>query len=148
MLKKSIFIVMCFAIALLFTMRFENEIEAQATKKALIFLKGTWISCGHSQDTKAIFTKKYMKFYSLSYYKHGEYRVKSPKKKGKYFGKSRIISTKKKGKTWIIKVGKKGDITYYKSKGKKILLCTWKKNGEWMFSGSSSYERYSKKVYR
>ena len=148
MLRKIITIVMCIVFVFTSVMTFNSDVEAKATKKALKFLKGTWVSCGHGQDTKAIFTKKYMKLYNLNYEKGGELKVKSPKKKGKYIGKWKIIYTKKKGKRWIIKVGKKGDYTIYKSHGKNVLDCHYKWNGEWMYSGSSSYERFSKKIYK
>lgn len=148
MLKKLLIIIICLVLVLSPVAINNTRVEAKATKKAMKFLKGTWVSCGQSQSMKAIFTKKYVKFYNLSYKKGGDYKVKSPKKKGVYMGKDKIVSTKKKGKRWIIKVGKKGNYTYYKSYGKNVLECHWKEHGEWMYSGSSSYERYSRKVYK
>ena len=145
---KRIIVIVLVLVFVLSPVAIDNtKVEAKATKKAMKFLKGTWVSWGHSQSTKVIFTKKYMLWYDLGYMKGNEYKVKSPKRKGKYTGKSRIVSTKKKGKKWIIKVKSRSQYTYYKGKG-DVLECWWKENGEWMFSGTSSYERYSRKVYK
>lgn len=104
--------------------------EAKATKKAMKFLKGTWVTAGQSASVKVVFTRKYMKFYNCW-----------NNKKGKYMGKSKIISTKKKGKKWTIKVkSSKGRVTCYKG-SKGVLECWWKEHGEWQYSGSSSLEK-------
>lgn len=121
--------------------------DAKVTKKGMKFLKGTWLTVGDSQGTKIIFSGKYMKAYSLW---NSDYsKVRSPKKRGKYLGKCKVLSTTKKGKTWTIKVKGEGDdgYTYYKGYGYG-LECWWKEDGEWMYSASSSLQRYSKKVYK
>ncbi len=122
----------------------QTNVEAKATKKAMKFLKGTWITVGQSNSVKNIFTRKYIKSYDL--WNSKGTKVKSPKSKGKYIGKRKIISTKKKGKDWIIKFKSKNGYGYYKGHGNSLISC-WKEKGEWMMSGSSSLERYSKKVY-
>ena len=136
---------LCFVLVLTFCYTPQARVEAKATKKAMKFLKGTWVTAGQSGSVKVIFTKKYMKSYDLWNSKNS--RVKSPKSKGKYIGKSKIISTKKKGREWIIKVKNKNGTTYYKGYGDG-LVCWWKEKGKWMMSGSSSLNRYSKKVYK
>ena len=143
--KKLLIIVLCLALIFASGIVINNKVEAKATKKAMKFLKGTWITVGNSQSVKLIFTKKYVKSYDL--WNKNYTKVYSPKHKGKYLGKRRIDSTKKKGKTWIIKVGKKGQYTYYKGFGVG-LECWWKEKGKWQYSGSSSLQRYSKKVYK
>ncbi len=148
MLKKLLIIIICLVLVLSPIAINDSKVEAKATKKAMKLLKGTWVSCGHRQSTKVIFTRKYMLWYDLGYMKGDEYKVKRPKKKGRYTGKSRIVSTKKKGKRWIVKVKFRGQYTYYKSNGKNLLECHWKEHGEWMYSGTSSLERYSRKVYK
>ena len=123
----------------------QTTVEAKATKKAMKYLKGTWVTLGNSSGTKVIFTQKYMKFYDLWTSDYSD--VKSPKSKGKYLGKLKIVSTKKKGKVWTIKVKSQNSYTYYKECG-SVLECWWKENGEWQMSASDSIERYSKKVYK
>lgn len=123
----------------------QTNVEAKATKKAMKFLKGTWVTAGNSGATKIIFTRKYMKSYDL--WNSSYTKVKSPKSTGKYIGKSKIVSTKKKGRKWIIKVKNKNGYTYYKGYG-YVLDCWWKEHGKWQYSGSDSLERYSKKVYK
>lgn len=115
-----------------------TTVEAKATKKAMKFLKGTWITWGNSQAEKVVFTKKYKKVYSLWNKNHT--KVYSPKKKGKLLYKSKIVSTKKKGKKWIIKVGKKGSYLYYKGSG-DVLECWWKDKNGWNYSGSDSLQK-------
>ena len=112
--------------------------EAKATKSAMKFLKGTWVTAGNSGAVKFIFTTKYMKEYSL--WNKDYSRVYSPSHKGKYVGKRKIVSTKKKNGKWIIKVGKKGSYTYYKGYGDG-LECWWKDKSGWQYSGSDSIER-------
>ncbi len=143
-MKKVVTIILCILLMLSISSISQTTVEAKATKKAMKFLKGTWVTAGNSGGTKVIFTKKYMKFYNLW---TSDFRVKSPKSKGKYIGKSKIISTKKKGKEWIIKVKSKNGTTLYKGNSDG-LFCWFKSNGEWIMSGSSSIQRYSKKVYK
>ena len=123
----------------------QTTIQASATKKAMKFLKGTWVTVGQSNSVKIIFTKKYAKAYDL--WKSDYSDVKSPKSKGKYIGKSKIVSTKKKGKEWIIKVKNSSGTTYYKGY-KDGLICWYKSRSKWEMSASSSLNRYSRKVYR
>ncbi len=112
--------------------------EAKATKKAMKFLKGTWVTAGNSGSIKVVFTRKYMKFYDCWNASHT--KVYGGKKKGKYIWKSKIVSTKKKGREWTIKVKSKGGVTYYKGY-KDGLTCQWKENGEWQYSFSDSLNR-------
>ena len=42
-----------------------KKVEANATSGAMKFLKGSWVTWGQSQGTKIVFSKKYMKSYSL-----------------------------------------------------------------------------------
>ena len=135
MKKRKLFIILLCIVALFVTS--SNTVNAKASKKAMKFLKGTWVSVGGSNATKVIFTRKYMKSYSLW---NDDFTVKNPKAKGKYIGKRRIVSTKKKGKKWIIKVGKKGSYTYYKGRG-RYLDCWFKYKNEWTYSGTSSLMR-------
>ncbi len=142
MKKKKIVVVMFMAFCLAAVM-WMNPVgaEAKATGKAMKYLKGTWVTAGNSQSEKVIFTRKYMKVYSLW---NKEYtKVYSPAKKGKLLGKRKIISTKKKGSRWVIKVGKKGSYTYYKSSG-QILECWWKDKSGWHYSGSDSLVKVKK----
>ena len=133
MKKRKIFIILLCIVAVFATSI--NTVNAKATKKAMKFLKGTWVTAGNSQGTKVVFTRKYMKSYSL--WNDDCSMVKSPKAKGKYIGKRKIVYTKKKGKRWTIKVGKKGSYTYYKGYG-KYLDCWWKDKNGWNYSGSGS----------
>lgn len=116
-----------------------TAVEAKATKKAMKYLKGTWLTFGNSRSEKVVFTKNYIKVYSLWNKDHT--KVYSPKKKGKLMYKSKIVSSKKKGNKWTIKVGKKGSYTYYKSSGKNVLECWWKDKNGWNYSGSDSLGR-------
>lgn len=118
-----------------------------ASKKALKALKGTWVTVGNSQAEVVIFTKKYVKHYSL----WNESFTKKTKVK-KYVGKSKIISTKKEGKNWVVKVDNGAGGLYYVGDGKNEdlgLMCQWKSNGEWQYSYSDSLFRVSKKeIYK
>lgn len=129
---------MCLALAFSSASINENRVEAKATKKAMKFLKGMWVTAGQSQSVKVVFTQKYMKFYDC--WDDSHTKVYGGKKLGKYMGKSKIISTKKKGKEWIIKVEGYNGVVYYKG-FKDGLSCEWKENGEWQFSASSSLNR-------
>ena len=134
------------AISLLSSMLFVNfsvvntvhVSEAKATKEAVKYLKGTWITAGNSGAVKFVFTTNYMKEYSLWNKDHS--KVYSPEHKGKYVGKRKIVSTKKKNGKWTIKVGKKGSYTYYKGSGDS-LECWWKEKNDWQYSGSDSINR-------
>ncbi|MBQ2643253.1 MAG: hypothetical protein IJF94_05575 [Eubacterium sp.] len=121
------------------------NVEAKATKKAMKFLKGTWIIEGDSSSKKIIFTRKYAKEYDL--WNKSQTKVKSPKRKGKYLGKAKIISTKKKGKNWLIKMKRYGGYYYYKGYGRGLNLC-WRENGKWEYNYRYSLYRYSRKVYK
>lgn len=114
--------------------------EAKATKNAMKYLTGIWITAGNSGAVKYIFTTGYMKEYSL--WNKDYSRVYSPKQKGKYVGKRKIVSTKKKNGKWIIKVGEKDSYTYYKERN-GLLECWWKDQGEWHYSGSDSIKKVS-----
>ena len=143
-MKKLVAIVLCLAMTLTVCNIDQTNVEAKATKKAMKFLKGTWVTAGNSAGTKVIFTKKYVKYYDLF---TSDGKVKSPKSKGKYTGKYKIVSTKKKGKKWTIKVKSKNGYIYYKGNSSGLIFW-WKENGEWMMSASSSIERVSRKVYK
>lgn len=119
--------------------KIKKKKSKKISKKAYKFLKGIWVSVGNSRGTKMIFTRTHIKQYNLW---TDDYKVLSPKNKGKYVGKRRIVYAKKKGKKWIIKVGEKGNYTYYKSRDKDLLDCCWKEKGEWRYSGTSSLTRY------
>lgn len=135
MKKRALAICMCVCMMLSFCGSVNyKKAEAKATKAAMKFLKGSWITAGNSQSVKVVFTRKYVKFYEIKY--------KNRKKvKETYTGRQKIISTKKKGKKWHIKV--KGG-NYYVGCG-DTLLNRWWKNGEWQYSFSDSLERDSRK---
>ena len=77
-MKKRKIIVMLLCMVTLFVVSV-NTVEASASKKGMKFLKGAWLTAGNSQAEKAIFTKKYMKIYSL--WNENHTRIKSPKAK-------------------------------------------------------------------
>ena len=118
-----------------------SNCDAKISNKAMKFLKGTWLSVGQSQAEKFVFTRNYVKHYTLWNKKYT--KVSSYKKKGKDCGKVKIIYAKKKGKNWIIKL-ESGN--HYIGHGDG-LLCRWKEAGKWQVSYTSSLNRVSKKVY-
>ncbi len=139
MKKRLLVTLLCICVILSFAAPVKhNNVEAKATKEAMKFLKGTWISVGNSQSIKVIFTRKYRKSYDLW---NASYTKVDKSKKGKYMGRMKIVSTKKKGKNWYIKLkGKKGYL-YYVGR-KNSLTCQWRENGEWSYSFSDSLQRY------
>ena len=144
-MKKMLVLTICLVLVLSICNVPQISIQAKATKKAMKFLKGTWVTAGQSNSVKIIFTRKYAKAYDL--WNSNNTRVKSPKSKGRYLGKSKIVSTRKKGKEWNIKVKNGNGVTYYKGYGDG-LICWFKEKGKWEMSASSSLERYSRKVYK
>lgn len=130
----AVYVCFCMVLSLCGSVNYKRA-EAKATKAAMKFLKGSWITAGQSQSVKVIFTRKYVKFYAITY--KNRKRVKET-----YTGHQRIISTKKKGKEWHIKVKSKNGVYYYVGSG-DVLLNRWWENGEWQYSYSSSLERDS-----
>ena len=86
MKKRKLFIILLCIVALFVTS--SNTVNAKASKKAMKFLKGTWVSVGGSNATKVIFTRKYMKSYSLW---NDDFTVKNPKAKGKCNAKNGLL---------------------------------------------------------
>lgn len=139
-IKGMVSFLICLVLVFSSTGIYGNRVEAKATKQAMKFLSGTWVTAGQSAAVKVVFTQKYMKFYDC--WNDSHTKVYGGKKLGKYMGKNKIISTKKKGKEWIIKARSNNGIVYYK--GTEVgLICQWKENGEWQYSYSSSLEKIS-----
>lgn len=141
MKKRVLTMLICICVVLSLSVSVDyDKAEAKATNKAMKFLKGSWLSAGHSQSTKVVFTRKYMKTYDL--WDDDSDTEVDVTKKGKYMGRQKIASTKKKGKDWYIKVKAKNGYVYYVGHGNS-LTCRWKENGEWAYSFSSSLQRYT-----
>lgn len=137
----AVYVCFCMVLSLCGSVNYKRA-EAKATKAAMKFLKGVWVTAGQSASVRVVFTRKYVKFYDCWNKSHT--KVYDDIKKAKYMGRQKIISTKKKGKEWHIKVKSKNGVYYYVGSGDG-LLNRWWENGEWQYSYSSSLERDSGK---